>query len=154
MPRSSPAWYDAGMEPLTWIHNDGGRTAAGYHGTAGDCVTRAIAIVTDLNYQTVYDELAQRAAQNGGPRSARNGIPASIYRPFLAELGFVWHPKMSIGSGCTHHLRPGEVPSTGSHIIRLTKHLVALVDGILHDTHDPSRGGTRCVYGWWTWDRV
>ena len=33
--------------------DDGGRTAAGYKGKAGDCVVRAIAIVSGLPYQKV-----------------------------------------------------------------------------------------------------
>jgi hypothetical protein len=24
-----------------------------------------------------------------------------------------------------------------------------VIDGVIHDTFDPSRGGTRCVYGYW-----
>jgi hypothetical protein len=24
-----------------------------------------------------------------------------------------------------------------------------VIDGVIHDTHDCSRGGTRCVYGYW-----
>jgi len=35
-------------------------------------------------------------------------------------------------------------------ILSLSKHLAAMVDGVVHDTHDPSRGGTRCVYGYWS----
>jgi hypothetical protein len=26
-------------------------------------------------------------------------------------------------------------------------HIVEQIDGVIHDTHDCSRGGTRCVYG-------
>ena len=37
--------------------DDGGRSAAGYKGKAGDCVVRSIAIVTNLPYQKVYDDL-------------------------------------------------------------------------------------------------
>ena len=37
--------------------DDGGRTAAGYKGKAGDCVVRAIAIVSGLPYQKVYGDL-------------------------------------------------------------------------------------------------
>jgi len=37
--------------------NDGGRAAAGYKGKAGDCVVRSIAIVTNLPYQKIYDDL-------------------------------------------------------------------------------------------------
>jgi hypothetical protein len=27
-----------------------------------------------------------------------------------------------------------------------------VIDGVLHDTHDCTRGGTRCVYGYWIVD--
>ena len=37
--------------------DDGGRSAAGYKGKAGDCVVRSIAIVTGMNYQKVYQDL-------------------------------------------------------------------------------------------------
>ena len=37
--------------------NDGGRSAAGYKGKAGDCVVRSIAIVSGLPYQKIYDDL-------------------------------------------------------------------------------------------------
>ena len=40
---------------IKFNYNDGGRAAAGYKGTAGDCGVRAIAIVTGLPYQDVYD---------------------------------------------------------------------------------------------------
>ena len=53
---------------MQFVYNDGGRAAAGYIGSAGDCVTRAIAIATELPYQTVYDALfdgiRERAANN------------------------------------------------------------------------------------------
>jgi len=32
----------------------------------------------------------------------------------------------------------------------LFKHTTAVIDGIIHDTYDPSRAGTRCVYGYFT----
>ena len=38
---------------MEWIYSDGGRAAAGYKGDAGDCVTRAIAIATEIPYQEV-----------------------------------------------------------------------------------------------------
>ena len=41
-----------------WQYNDGGRAAAGFHGETGDCVCRAVAIVTGKRYAEVYDELS------------------------------------------------------------------------------------------------
>jgi hypothetical protein len=55
---------------------------------------------------------------------------------------------MDFGSGCTVHLKSDELPK-GTLIVRLSKHLAAVKDGVLHDTYDCSRGGTRCVYGYY-----
>jgi len=129
------------------VITDGGRANAGFRGDAGDCVTRAIAIALERPYGQVYSDLADDAAALGKPRSARNGIPRKVYEPYLAELGWEWVPTMSIGSGCRVHLRADELPG-GRIICRLSKHLCAVVDGVVHDTFDPSRDGTRCVYGY------
>jgi len=56
---------------------------------------------------------------------------------------------MSIGSGTKVHLRAEDLP-TGRIVVQASKHVVAVIDGVMHDTHDPSRDGTRCVYGYWT----
>ena len=143
-----------------WKYDDGGREDAGYTGSAGDCVTRAIAIVTGRPYSDVYGELfaAQREFGKGRSRAAaraakypspRNGVYKLVYQKWLDEAGLVWTPTMSIGSGCQVHLRPDELPS-GRIIVRLSKHFAAVIDGVLHDTYDCSRGGTRCVYGYWS----
>jgi len=34
-------------------------------------------------------------------------------------------------------------------IVKVSKHLTTVIDGVLHDTHDPSRRGSRCVYGYY-----
>lgn len=131
----------------TWRYHDGGRFAAGFQGEAGDCVARSIAIAAELPYGLVYAALAERCHALGRPRSARNGVPRKVYEPYLAELGFAWHPTMVIGQGCRVHLRAGELPC-GRIIARLSRHLCAVVDGVVLDTFDPSREGTRCVYGY------
>ena len=50
---------------------------------------------------------------------------------------------------CTVHLRADELPA-GRIIASLSRHVVAVIDGVIHDIYDPSRDGTRCVYGYWT----
>jgi hypothetical protein len=80
--------------------------------------------------------------------SARTGIYRPTIRQVLDDLGWTWTPTMKIGSGCTVHLRAGELP-TGRLIVNVSRHMVAVIDGVIHDTHDPSRDGTRCVYGYW-----
>jgi hypothetical protein len=56
---------------------------------------------------------------------------------------------MQIGSGCRVHLRADEL-TPGRLVVQLSRHLTAVIDGVVHDTHDPSRNGTRCVYGYWS----
>lgn len=143
------------FEKLPWIYDDGGRSSAGFKGTASDCVCRAIAIVTGLNYKTVYDEINLQAFEyhrrhGGEPSHARTGIQSKLTRKIMEGYGFCWNPTMLIGSGCTVHLRIGDLPHRGRLICSVTKHVTAVIDGWINDTHDPSRSGMRCVYGYWT----
>jgi hypothetical protein len=143
------------------VINDGGRAAAGYKGDAGDCVTRAIAIALEKPYDEVYDWMmagkrwhadnhrdrtAKRIQKKGA--SPRDGVNKKIYSKYLVAQGWKFHPTMSIGSGCKVHLRADELPK-GRLVVRVSKHLVAVIDGVMHDTFDCSREGTRCVYGYY-----
>lgn len=148
------------MSKIYFVYNDGGRKDAGYKGGAGDCVTRAVAIASGLPYQDIYDRLAtgtgaQRASKYTPKQSAsaRNGIytKRKWFKDYMAKIGFVWTPTMQVGSGCKVHVRADELPM-GRLVLSLSKHYAACIDGVLQDTHDCSRDGTRCVYGYWTFD--
>lgn len=149
------------------VYDDGGREAAGYKGHTGDCVVRAIVIATEKPYQEVYDAInvaaqsERRGKRKRGKSTARNGVYKGTYRKYLATLGWKFTPTMSIGSGCKVHLHDGELPS-GRLIVVVSKHLTAVIDGVIHDTFDPQRttvifendGGRRisrrCVYGYFS----
>lgn len=141
---------------MSFTYNDGGRINAGYKGAAGDCVVRAVAIATGLPYQEVYDALsegsrAQRLTRRSKAKaSARDGVSVKRkwFRDYMQALGWEWVPTMQIGSGCKVHLRAEELPA-GNLIVSVSKHYTAVIGGVIHDTHDPSRDGTRCVYGYW-----
>jgi hypothetical protein len=160
---------------MKWIMNDGGRAAAGFKGTARDCVTRSIAILTQRPYLDVYREISDGAARQRQTRgrkpvrSARNGIfvQRKWFKDYMMAQGFEWTPCMGIGTGCRVHLVDGELPM-GRLAVSVSKHLTAVIDGEIHDTHDPQRevhatsyqGGVathtiqrRCVYGYWTLSR-
>lgn len=134
--------------------NDGGRAAAGYKGEAGDCGCRAIAIAAGVPYQTAYDAIntlaknERRGRRKRGVSNARGGVFRPLMHRYLTSLGFAWTPTMTIGSGCKVHVRADELPA-GRLILSLSGHYAAFIDGVLHDTHDSSRDGTRCVYGYW-----
>jgi hypothetical protein len=141
---------------LDFKADDGGRAAAGFKGKAGNCVCRSIAIASGRPYAEVYAaQAAGVGAQRGGKAgkqaaSARSGILVrrKWFKDYMASLGATWTATMSIGSGCTTHLRQGELPS-GRLVVSCSGHYTAGIDGVIRDTSDPSRGGTRCVYGYW-----
>jgi hypothetical protein len=138
---------------MNWVYDDGGRKDAGYRGETRDCVTRAIAIATGISYQTIYDTInelseCERPRGNNKRSNSRTGVQKSTYKSYLNDLGWKWTPTMLVGQGCKVHLRSDELPS-GVLIVAVSRHLTVVKDGVIYDTHDCSRGGTRCVYGYW-----
>lgn len=140
---------------MDFVFHDGGRDAAGYNGSTGDCVTRSIAIATGKPYQEVYDALnrlaqTERVGKRKRKRSnSRTGVFRRTYQRYLESLGWRWISTMKIGSGCQVHLRASELPP-GPLVVRVSRHLTAVIDGVIYDTHDCSRAGTRCVYGYFS----
>lgn len=139
---------------MDFIKNDGGRAAAGYKGLTGDCACRAIAIAAEMPYQEVYD-LILRFAKEEKPSKTRRGIshPRTgvhmvTMKAVMEHLGWYWVPTMGIGTGTTTHLRKHELPR-GRIVVRLSRHFAAVLDGVVHDTYRPDRGGQRAVYGYW-----
>lgn len=142
---------------MEWVYNDGGRAQAGFRGSAGDCVARSIAIAADLPYREVFDLINEIASterigsRKRGRSSARNGVHKPTIKKVMERLGWHWVPTMQIGSGCKIHLRSDELPA-GRLVVSTSRHMTAVIDGIINDTHDPSRNGTRCVYGYFQKD--
>ena len=138
-----------------WIYDDGGRAEAGFKGQTGDCCCRAISIATKRPYKEVYDLINEYGKkEKTGKRkkhksNARTGVYTGTFRKVMEHYGWTWHPTMTIGSGCNVHLTGEDLPS-GRIVCRCSKHFVAVVDGIIHDTYDSSRDGTRCVYGYFS----
>ena len=137
-----------------FVYDDGGRKAAGFKGNAQDCVCRAIAIAAEMPYRDVYNLINEFAKHEdvgmnrGHKRSnARTGVYKPLIREIMASLGWTWVPTMFVGSGCRVHLKRSELPP-GRLVVNVSRHSVAVIDGVIHDTQDCSRGGTRCVYGY------
>ena len=138
---------------MQFQYNDGGRAEAGFKGTTGDCVCRAIAIATERPYLEIYDLINEFAKsertgkRKTGKSNARTGVYKGTIMKVMKHLGWKWIPTMTIGSGCKVHLREDELPK-GRIVCSLSKHETAVIDGVLNDTYDCSRDGTRCVYGY------
>lgn len=138
-----------------YTYDDGGRAAAGFKGHTGDCVARAISIASGRPYADVYAALAsgnasQRITKGSAHHNATRGKLTAAhgiwtkrkwFKDYMTSLGFVWVPTMTIGSGTTVHLEPKELPPTGRYVVKVTHHLTALIDGVIHDTYDPRREG-------------
>lgn len=132
------------MAQLKFQINDGGR-AKYYRATeVGDCAVRAAAIAAQKDYKEVYTLFKQI-----GGTTPRNGVKKETSRKVLELLGGKWVACMKIGSGCKVHLAQDEIPMQGRLVVSVSGHLTAVIDGVINDTYDPSRNGTRCVYGYW-----
>lgn len=141
---------------MEFVFDDGGRAEAGFKGFTGDCVCRAISIATGTPYKEVYDLINEYAKREKSSKQrkyrtskARTGVFKDTIKKIMKEhFRWEWIPVMKVGSGCTMHLKADELPE-GTIIVNLSRHLACVKDGVLHDTYDCSRGGTRCVYGYW-----
>ena len=137
-----------------FILNDGGRAAAGYKGSAGDCGVRALSIVTGLDYAEVYKtvgefcKLEKPSKTRRGKSSPRTGIHRVTFDKIAEHYGLEWVGIMKVGQGVTVHVRADELPR-GRMVLNLSRHFAAYCDGAVLDTHDPRRSGTRAVYGYW-----
>jgi hypothetical protein len=149
---------------MPWTYNDAGysgrTTRRGRH-IPGNGVVRAIAIATGQHYMHVHTELyrmqcdyvnrsrSQRVQDKGASIDAA-GVWPYVSTKYLVDRGWTWVPVMRIGSGVTMHLSYEEVPDLPLFIARVSKNLVTVVHGVAQDVYDPSRTGTRALYGYFT----
>ena len=136
---------------MNWVHDDGGRLEAGFRGETRDCVCRAVAIAVERPYKEVYDLINELAKSERREKksSARTGVYKKTIRKLMKHYGWTWTPTMFVGQGCKMHMREDELPK-GRIVVDLSRHSAAVIDGVLHDTYDCSRDGTRCVYGYYS----
>ena len=141
-------------EHMDFIYSDGGRSKYFKAEHVGDCCVRAICNATGMDYKEVYDALNRLAkTERTGKRkkkvsNAREGVYKKTADKYLKSLGWKWKPTMGIGTGCTVHVKADELPS-GNLVLNLSRHFTCVKDGVLYDTYDCSKDGTRCVYGYW-----
>ena len=155
-----------------FVRDDGGRRRSGLArgrarvDEAGDCVVRAIAIATRKSYREVHDaltlasvrhvatsgsEFARWARRKRGVRfvDADHGVDDAVYGPYLEGLGWRFTSTRDLPRGHGVHLRAAELPR-GRVIVRLPRHLTAVIDGVIRDVDDCSDGGRARVQGYWT----
>ena len=111
-PAGSPA------PAIPFVCNDGGRQAAGFRGPAGDCVCRAVAIVTERPYREVYRLINQLARDyprlHDGHSTARTGVSTPLLRHLMRQLGLTWHLPRALGRGVGSITAPRNCRQVGS----------------------------------------
>jgi hypothetical protein len=152
---------------MRWVRDDGGSPC--YARRRRDCVIRAIAIATGKPYREVRLELTAatlhyvkthrnrvvgwiKNSRRGRGFNPVNGSFDKVYRPYLESLGWQWTATASRVRGYRHSnvpLRADDLPS-GRLIVQVNRHLVAVIDGAIHDTFDSGGAGRRPVYGFYT----
>ncbi|MCQ2739791.1 MAG: hypothetical protein MJ237_06145 [bacterium] len=126
--------------------NDGGRAKYFKGKNVADCVTRSIAIASCTDYKEVYNYIHKISGE-----SPRNGVRKKYTRQAAEHFGGHWVACMEIGSGCKTHLVESELPK-GRIVCSCSGHCVAVIDGVINDTYQPDRNGSRCVYGYWVFN--
>ena len=134
-----------GISSPPWVYSDGGRAAAGFSGNADDCSVRSIAIAMALPYERVHRELSQQFGF-----SADYGMSQQAIHRYVFSYGWRWTPTVGMGHNSFYvYLREGNLPP-GRIIARVENHVTAAIDGVIYDTHDPSEGGYRGVFCYWS----
>ena len=96
-----------------------------------------------MDYKVTYMALKR---YNGGD-TPRNGMYASVYSKMLKDLG--WEYVEYEGQDVL--LADAVIPTDKTIICRLSGHLVAVINGVLHDTWNSSKGKrAKRLLGYWT----
>lgn len=139
---------------LDFIYNDGGRKDAGYKSIVGDCVVRAIAIATNQSYQLTYNAINEFSKREYKSKlkpfrsSSKSGVYKCTYDRYLKHLGWKWIPLMSFTTKTRYKMNRNDIPK-GRIIVKTYRHLTAVIDHVIHDLHDYSNNGNRCVHGYY-----
>jgi len=143
---SRPSTADS-LLPSRVCYHDGGRLLSGRKGSVNDCVVRAVSIVADLPYASVYEEIMRRG-RLGYKRehySPRWGVDTRRvwFKKYMVSIGFVWH-KVQRGTPIF-----ASTFSSGRFVIDMRRHYTAMIDGIVYDVFDCTLCGSRKICGYW-----
>ena len=123
---------------IGYAKNDGGRAASGRRGQTGDCVVRAIAILTGADYDRVYNDMAAAMKAAGFPatgdaRRTRGPKAWRVQQNVLESYGLekIYMPARSRKPTYTEAYE-----KYGNCVVKTTRHLAAIRDGKLQDIAD------------------
>jgi hypothetical protein len=128
-----------------FIVHDGGRSKSKRPRQKNDCTVRCLSTATGLDYDLVYDMLADAGRKCSKGFDFKHWIETQdmfIFTKFSfpAKRG---EPRMNPSKFYKHFPK-------GRYIVRTAKHVLAAVDGVLYDTVKPH--SDRCIYTAWRYD--
>lgn len=159
------------MTALPYNRTDGGRQDAITDGeidsriNKGDCVTRAIAIATNTPYAEVYEDIkylceTEKPVFDRKMSDPNNGVYPELYMPYIEQYFNVTakaYDEEHLDK--PHRHVSSEDFGTGTFIVQIHRHLLAIIDGVIHDSWDSNNKGWRtkrnqhdgqnCVIRWW-----
>ena len=152
---------------MNYIYQTGGREKYFRATNVGDCVTRAIANATGIDYKVIYSRLKELAKHESTKNhrghkqsSVRDGVFKETWKKYLKEIGWI-HCSSYKQDGTRMALTEQDFHNKGTFIVQLSKHLTCVKDGVILDTYNCSkkeyydRDGNlqintkRTVYGYW-----
>jgi hypothetical protein len=108
-----------------------------------DCVIRTLAKVTGKSWEEVYIDLVAIGLEK--KRMPNNDV---VWKAYAVSQGFVYRKLPPVKKGQKRPKVAGAAKELGEgvRILKVTKHLVAAIDGNYHDSWDC---GGYAVYGYW-----
>lgn len=132
-----------------FLATDAGRSTSRRPRQKNDCTVRALALATGSTYDEAYEALAAAGRKCAGRFHFGRWAKDATFNGHR----FVWRPFPAIkGELRMNPVRFAMANPKGSFILRVSKHVLAAVDGVLMD--DSAEQGSsglewRCVYGAW-----
>jgi len=128
---------------LNYQFNDGGRAISKRPKQKNDCVVRAVALVLDVPYDTVYDMFARLG------RTCGRGTSKIVWQSYLdsnnrlKKISFPAQKGIKRMDLNNFH----KVYCRGTYIVQCAGHLTVVKDGVILDSFVPRVNA--CVYAVW-----
>lgn len=106
-----------------------------YGNNIGDCVIRAISILTNRSWRSTYDELSHMAGDVGLMFDDVDFVEDYLDERYDREC----HYSKTVGEFAREYPR-------GRYAVTMNNHITAIIDGVIYDTFDPSNRVMRCAW--------
>lgn len=109
-----------------------------------DCTVRALATVSGLSYDEAYKLMKQAGRESSSRFPFRQFASTSENFRWKAFQAVKGKPRLNLLQFCKLH-------PTGEYVVKISKHVVAVINGVAHDDIEPRWDA--CVYGAWEYVR-